>query len=198
MGPPPQGVRGLPECPAGRGPSSQALPFHNVRRPAAPTTVPPDPCRAQTGEWETRGQRRTWGRSRRGGTRGGGKAGAGLTVQLHHGAEHTLQLLVDVEHGEGVVVGVHDPHVQEAQSCRGAGSSHSTQAPPPLPGEEGEGQEGAVEEGPWVKGKSPPGRISLRCLGRGCGRTYLGPGSAPQSPPSGTPHPSGSSPQPWG
>lgn len=60
-------------------------------------------------------------------------AAAGLTVELHHGAERPLQLLVDVHHGEGAVVRVHDAHVEVAQGCRGGGRTAMEKCPRPRP-----------------------------------------------------------------
>lgn len=65
-------------------------------------------------------ERARWAVTSGGPSREGGQLGA-LTVELHHGAERSLQLLVDIDHGEGAIVCVHDAHVQVAQGCRGGG-----------------------------------------------------------------------------
>lgn len=81
---------------------------------------------------------------------GGGVGGCGgaLTVKLHHGAERALQLLVDVDHGEGAVVRVHHAHVQVAQGCRGDSRLWTTEWLSIRPHGKGGGAQAEAGEGP--------------------------------------------------
>lgn len=115
LGRPQRGLSVRPSEPPPGDPYPSKAPWN----PAARTPRAPDPRRPRLGSVRLGGAEGDLGRPEGvgpGAGRGPGWAGPGarLTVELHHGAERPLQLLVDVDHGEGAVVRVHHAHVQVA------------------------------------------------------------------------------------
>lgn len=150
-----------------RGPSSQPLPIKALWSPLPPLTPDLTPL-AQTWEYVTSRPKEDLGRVLKGrdqeekdgwgrglGGWAGHRWGRGLTVELHHGAERPLQLLVDVDHGEGAVVRFRDAHVQVAQVWGGGElqgpRTHPHPRGPLLPGAKGEGQEVVMEGDPGIR-----------------------------------------------